>query len=130
MAKSLIAWAVSGIFGYGWFWVGYAWAYIQNVPRGSWEGAWILFTIIVIIVHRRNGVGPIGAHVVETVVNRVTAIIPHVLGLAVNLAVGLTIWSLYMGGFIINEYIQGIVVVLSNAFLVSAVLGAVDHATQ
>lgn len=130
MVKSLIAWAVSGIIGYGWYWIGFSWSYLQNIPRGDWDPAWILFTILVIIVHRRNGVGPIGSHVVETMVNRVTAIIPHVLGLAVSLIVGVTVFSLHMGGFNVNEYIQAIVVVLSSAFLVSGILGAVDDATQ
>ncbi|MBT5073051.1 MAG: hypothetical protein HOJ34_03035 [Kordiimonadaceae bacterium] len=130
MVKSLLAWAVSGIFGFGWYWIGYGWSYIQNVSSGSWDYTWLFFTILVIIVHRRNGVGPIGAHVVETVVNRITAIIPHVLGLAISLMVGLTLYSLNIGGFDVNSYIQAIVIVLSNAFLVSAVLGAVDDATQ
>ncbi len=130
MAKSLISWAVLGVVTYGWYWVGYAWQYLQNIPRGSWEGAWVLFTLLVILIQRRNGIAAVGGNVIESMMSRIKTVIPHVLGLVVALMVGVTVFSLHMGGFIVNEYVQGVIIVISNSLLVSMTMGAFDDATQ
>ncbi|MDG1995703.1 MAG: hypothetical protein P8J14_04350 [Emcibacteraceae bacterium] len=118
------------MFTYGWYWVAYGWQYLQDTPRGSWGWTWILFTILVILIQRRNGVAAVGANVIETIMSRVKTVLPHIVGLLLALAVGLTAFSLQLGGFIVNEYVQGAVVVVSNSLLTSIFVGALDDATQ
>lgn len=130
MIKSLISWAVAGLFIYGWYWIGYGWQYLQDSPRGSWGTIWMLSTILIILVQRRSGVAAVGANVIETIMSRVKTILPHVVGLLLAFAVALTVYSLQMGGFIVNEYVQVAVIVVSNSLLTSIFVGAFDDATQ
>lgn len=130
MVKSLISWAVAGLFIFAWYWAGYVWPFIQDSPRGSWGPTWVLITILVILLQRRGGVAAVGANVVETITSRVKTIVSHILGLIVALSVGVTAWSLYMGSFMINEYLQGIAVIVSCSIITSIMLGALDDASQ
>ena len=94
------------------------------------EGAWIIFTILVVLVQRRHGVAAVGANVVETIISRVKTVLPNMIGLLVALLVGLTVFSVQMGGFVVNDYIQATVIVVSNSLLTSIIVGGLDDATQ
>ncbi len=131
MVKSLISWVVVGIFAYAWYWTGYSWDYLQNVPRGDWKPTWILVTLFVVLVNRRpGGAAAIGANVIETIMNRIKGVAPHFLGLVLSLAVGLTLWSLHQGGFIVNEYAQGLALIVTCNLITTIWLAALDDATQ
>ena len=130
MIKSLISWAVAGLFIYGWYWTGYGWQYLIDSPRGGWGTIWMLSTILIILIHRRSGVAAVGGNVIETIISRVKTILPYIVGLLLAFATALTAYSLQMGGFILNEYGQVVAIVLSNSLLTSIILGAFDDATQ
>lgn len=130
MIKSLISWAVAGLFIFGWYWVGYGWQYLLDSPRGGWGTIWILSTILIILVQRRSGVAAVGVNVIETIMSRVKTILPHIVGLLLAFSAALTAYSLQMGGFILNEYGQVAAIVLSNSLLTSIIVGAFDDATQ
>jgi len=118
------------LFIYGWYWAGYGWQYLLDSPRGGWGTIWMLFTILIILVQRRNGVAAVGANVIETIMSRVKTILPHIVGLFLAFSAALTAYSLQMGGFILNEYGQVAAIVISNSLLTSIFLGAFDDATQ
>ena len=104
MAKSLISWVVVGVLIYIWWWVGYDWDYLQDIPRGDWKPIWVLFTILTLIVLRHGGAPESGAgNVAEAVMGRIKDVVPHLLGLTVALLVGDVIYSLMMGSFIKDE---------------------------
>ena len=131
MAKSLISWVVVGVLTYLWWWVGYDFAYLQDLPRGEWQTVWLLFTILALIVLRHGGAPESGGgNVAEAVTGRVKDIVPHLLGLVVALFTGLTIWSLMQGGFDVNEYIQAVVVAAGSALTTAAWLGATEDASR
>ena len=131
MAKSLISWVVVGVLTYLWWWIGYDWSYLQDLPRGEWQTVWLLFTILALIVLRHGGAPESGGgNVVEAVTGRVKDVVPHLLGLVVALFTGLTIWSLMQGGFDWNEYIQAVVVAAGSALTTAAWLGATEDASR
>lgn len=127
MVKSLISWALVGVLTYAWYWGGYIWPYLQTA---DWESTWVLYTILVILIQRRGGTAAVGANVLETLIGRVKTIVGSLIGLLVSMAVAVTVYSLVMGGFAMDVYLQGGVLVLSGAILTSAMLGALDDATQ
>ncbi len=119
---------VVGILTFVWYWVGHEWTYLQEIPRGDWKPAWILFTLVALVICR--GDAKAGANVAETVFKRITGMARHLIGLTLALFVGLVIWSLLQGGFDVNEFIQGIVVAVGTAVTTSAWVGAVEDATK
>ena len=125
--KSMISWALFGVLSYVWYWCAYLWPYLQGQ---NWAAVWVLLTIVVIIIHRRNGVAAVGASVIESVIDRVKTIVGSLIGLIVANVVAVTINSLVVGAFTVNGYVQGAVVVVGSAILTSAWLGALDDATQ
>ncbi len=131
MGKSLISWALVGVLTYAWYWAGYAWPYLQNTPSGNWEPVWLLYTVLVILIHRRSGTAAVGAQVLDTIIGRIKTIVGHFVGLLLAIIIGVTINTLVGGGgFVVNAYLQGVVLVLSCSILTSAMLGALDDATQ
>jgi hypothetical protein len=131
MAKSLISWVVVGVLIFVWWWVGYDWNYLQDIPRGDWKPIWVLFTILTLIVLRHTGAPAAGGgNVVEAVIGRIKDVVPHLLGLAVALLVGDAIYSLMMGGFITNELIQAVAVAVGSAVTTAAWLGATEDASR
>ncbi len=130
MAKSLVSWVLVGILTFAWYWVGYAWSYLQDIPRGNWSPVWMLFTVMIIVIHRRSGMAALGGNVVETMIGRIKAFSGHIVGFVVANFAGLGCWTLYNGSFIANEFVQGVVVCISCIVITSAFLGAMDDATQ
>lgn len=131
MVKSLISWVVVGVLIFVWWWVGYDWNYLQDIPRGDWKPIWVLFTILALIVLRHGGLPSSGGgNVFESVINRIKDVVPHLLGLTVALLVGDAIYSLMMGAFITNELIQAVVVAVAAAVITAAWLGAVEDASR
>ena len=131
MVKSLISWAVVGVLIFIWWWVGYAWEYLQDIPRGDWKPIWVLFTILALIVLRHGGLPSSGGgNVFESVINRIKDVVPHLLGLTVALLVADVIYSLMMGSFITNELIQAVVVAVAAAVTTAAWLGATEDASR
>lgn len=131
MAKSLISWVVVGVLSYLWYWVGYGFDYLQNIPRGDWGPTWVLFTLYAILLLRRPGAAANnGANVIEAVVNRIKGIVPHLVGLTLALFVGLAVFSLVQGGFSQTEYIQAVIVAIGAALTTAAWLGALEDASK
>ena len=131
MVKSLISWVVVGVLIFVWWWVGYDWNYLQDIPRGDWKPIWVLFTILALIVLRHGGLPSSGGgNVFESVINRIKAVVPHLLGLTVALLVADAIYSLMMGSFITNELIQAVVIAVASAVITAAWLGAVEDASR
>ncbi len=131
MVKSLISWVVVGVLIFVWWWVGYDWNYLQDIPRGDWKPIWVLFTILALIVLRHGGLPSSGGgNVAESVINRIKDVVPHLLGLTVALLVGDVIYSLMMGSFITNELIQAVVIAVASAVITAAWLGAVEDASR
>ena len=131
MVKSLISWVVVGVLIFVWWWVGYDWNYLQDIPRGDWKPIWVLFTILALIVLRHGGLPSSGGgNVFESVINRIKDVVPHLLGLTVALLVADAIYSLMMGSFITNELIQAVVVAVASAVITAAWLGAVEDASR
>lgn len=130
MAKSLISWVVVGLFTFAWFYIGYDWAYLQNIPRGDWKPAYLIITLLTILIARKPGSAPnAGANVVEAITNRLQGIFPHLIGVLLALFVGLTCFSLIHGGFRGVEYVQAIAVTLGAALTTAAWLGAMEDAS-
>ncbi len=131
MVKSLISWVVVGVLIFVWWWVGYDWNYLQDIPRGDWKPIWVLFTILALIVLRHGGLPSSGGgNVAESVINRIKDVVPHLLGLTVALLVADVIYSLMMGSFITNELIQAVVIAVAAAVITAAWLGAVEDASR
>lgn len=127
MAKSLISWALVGVLTYAWYWVGYVWPYLS----GAHVAVWILFAILVILIHRRGGVADVGANVVETIIDRVKTIVGSMVGLIVVILVGSTLNMIVnTGGVTVDGYIQSVVLIVTSALTTSLFLGALDDATQ
>ncbi len=129
MAKSLVSWAVLGVFSYLWFKIGYGWEYLQDIPRGDWGPAWMLFTLFTILIHRSSGANE-GASLVEAMTNRLLGIMRHLVGLTFSLFVGLALFSLVNGGFSQTEYIQAVIVSLGASLTTSLWLGALEDASK
>lgn len=129
MAKSLLSWAVLGVVSYLWYRIGYGWEYLQDIPRGDWDPAWILFTIFTLLIHRSSGANE-GEGLMAAMANRLLGIIPHLIGLTFALFVGLAVFSLENGGFSQTEYIQAVIVSLGAALTTSAWLGALEDASS
>ena len=127
MVRSLISWVVVGVLTYVWYWMGHEWTYLQEVARGDWKPAWILYTLIALVICRNKSSG---GNVAEAVINRIKGMLPHLVGITLALFVGLVIWSLMHGAFIVNEFIQAVVVAVGTAVTTSAWVGAVEDATK
>ena len=131
MVRSLISWVVVGVLTYLWYRIGYGWEYLQDIPRGDWDPAWILYTLVTLLLLRRLGsAANDGANVVEAVVKRIKGIVSHLPGLTLALLVGLTIFSLENGGFSKTEYIQAVIVAVGAAVTTAAWLGAMEDASK
>lgn len=57
----------------------------------------MLSTILIILIHSRNGVAAVGGNVIETMTSRVKTILPYIIGLLLAFATALTAYSLQMG---------------------------------
>lgn len=129
MVNSLISWVVVGVLTFVWYWIGYEWPYLANIPRGDWSIIWVLYTLMAILICRRTGAGS-GASVVEAVSNRLRDIFPHLVGITLSLLVGLTIWSFVHGGFDMNEYIQAVIVAVACSLTTAGWVGALEDASK
>ena len=129
MVRSLISWVVVGILTFVWYWVGYEWTYLQEIPRGDWKPAWILFTLVALVICSR-GDAKASANVAEAVIKRIQGMARHLIGFTLAMMVCMVIWSLIHGGFDVNEFIQAIVVAVGTAVTTSAWVGAVEDATK
>ena len=126
MVKSLLSWLVVGFMTYAWYWTGYVCSFLNVIPIPIW----ILFTIVVILVHRRNGVADVGANVFATMLDRLKTITCHAIGLIVAVMVGGTMNMIVRGDIMIEGFVQSFVLIVASAVITSLLVGALDDATQ
>lgn len=64
----------------------------------------------------------------DKLINTVTGFLPNLVWLILAVVVGVTIHSVRMGGFMLQDYLQGIAVVVTAGVTTALWLGAIHNA--